>query len=101
EAERLVKGIGVARLRPAPHAGQRLVGGADHVHCGCCAVRAQAAVWVWKRNIHERATRAPKRSRMRRAHMRRAARNLAASSNRLLWALKKNDSRGANWSRAS
>ncbi len=33
--------------------------------------------------------------------MRRAARNLATSSNRSLWAAKKNDSRGANVSIAS
>ena len=39
---------------------------------------------------------APKRSRMIRAHSRRAARNLATSSKKLLWPLKKNDSRGAN-----
>jgi hypothetical protein len=37
---------------------------------------------------------------MMRAHMRRAARNFATSSNRLLWAFQKNESRGANASTA-
>ena len=62
---------------------------------GCWAVSMLPAVWAWKRSICERGSRAPKRSRMIRAHSRRAARNLAISSTRSLWALKKNESWGA------
>ena len=61
---------------------------------GCCAVSVQPAVWVWKRSIMARGFVAPKRSRMMRAHSRRAARNFAISSRKSLCALKKNDSRG-------
>ena len=53
------------------------------------AVRLEPAVWTWKRHIIERGSRAPKRSRMMRAHMRRAARNLATSSKSSLHAAKK------------
>jgi hypothetical protein len=53
------------------------------------------AVWQWKRSAQARSLFAPKRSRMMRAHMRRAARNFATSSSRLLWPLKKKLSRGA------
>ncbi|GBD16201.1 hypothetical protein HRbin26_01096 [bacterium HR26] len=56
----------------------------------------QPQVWVWKRSIIEREFCAPNRSRMILAHMRRAARNLAISSKKLLWAPKKKLSRGAN-----
>ena len=63
---------------------------------GCWAVSVDPAVWVWKRSTHERGSRAPNSSRIIRAHIRRAARNFATSSRRLLWALKKNDRRGAN-----
>src|SRR3989454_1053855 len=63
---------------------------------GCCAVRLTPAVWVWKRNSHDRGFFAPKVSRISRAQMRRAARYLANSSNKSLCALKKKDSRGAN-----
>ena len=62
---------------------------------GCWAVRVDPPVWVWKRSILERSSLAPKRSVMMRAHMRRAARYLATSSNRLLCAFQKKDSRGA------
>ena len=65
---------------------------------GCWAVSMLPAVWAWKRSISERGSRAPNRSRMSRAHSRRAARNLATSSRRSLWALKKNDSWGAKLS---
>ena len=68
---------------------------------GCCAVSMLPAVCAWKRSMSERGSRAAKRSRMIRAHIRRAARNLATSSRRLLWALKKNESCGANSSTAS
>jgi hypothetical protein len=62
---------------------------------GCWAVSVLPAVWVWKRSCWARGLVAPTRSRMMRAHNRRAARNFAISSRKSLWALKKNDSRGA------
>ena len=65
---------------------------------GCCAVNDTPAVWLWKRSCHDRGSRAPNRSRMTRAQIRLAARYLAISSKKSLCALKKNDSRGANWS---
>ena len=68
---------------------------------GCWAVRVDPPVWVWKRSTLERSSVAPNRSVMMRAHMRRAARYLATSSKRLLWALKKNESRGAKSSTSS
>ena len=61
---------------------------------GCWAVRVLPPVWAWKRRAIARGSVAPKRSRMMCAHSERAARNLATSSMRLLWALKKNDRRG-------
>ena len=64
---------------------------------GCCAVSVEPAVWVWNRSICERGSFAPNRSRMIRAQSRRAARNFATSSRKLLCALKKNDSCGANF----
>ena len=60
---------------------------------GCCAVSVEPAVWVWKRSCCARGWVAPKRSRIRRAHSRRAARNFATSSRKSLCALKKNDRR--------
>ena len=63
---------------------------------GCCAVSVQPAVCVWKRSCWARGFVAPKRSRMMRAHRRRAARNLAISSRKSLCALKKNDRRWPN-----
>jgi methylmalonyl-CoA mutase N-terminal domain/subunit len=59
------------------------------------AVSVTPPVCVWKRR-RLLASPAPKRSRMSRAEMRRAARNFATSSNRSLCAAKKNESRGAN-----
>ncbi len=67
----------------------------------CCAVSVLPAVWVWKRSIQLRGSVAPNSSRIDRAQRRRAARNFAASSNRWLWALKKNEIRGAKESTAS
>ena len=67
---------------------------------GCCAVSVLPPVWVWKRSSFDRSSVAPKRSVMIRAHIRRAARNLATSSNRLLWAFQKKLSRGAKSSTA-
>ncbi len=62
---------------------------------GCWAVSEQPAVWVWKRRAQERGSRAPYLSRMCRAQMRRAARYLAISSRKSMWALKKKERRGA------
>ena len=69
--------------------------------CGCCAASVTPPVWVWKRIVIERSSSAPKRSFMIRAHMRRAARNLATSWKTLLWPLKKKASRGAKASTSS
>ena len=68
---------------------------------GCWAVRATPAVWVWNLSIQDLGSRAPKRSRMILAHMRRAARNLATSSNRSFWATKKKESLPAKSSTSS
>ena len=68
---------------------------------GCWAVSVDPPVCVWNRSIFDRSSFAPNRSVMIRAHIRRAARNFATSSKRLLCALKKNDSRGANSSTSS
>ena len=62
---------------------------------GCSAVREQPAVWVWNRISMLLGSLAPKVSFISRAQMRRAARYLAISSNRSLWALKKKLNRGA------
>ncbi len=66
---------------------------------GCCAVSDTPAVWVWKRIQVERSFSAPKRSRASLYQMRRAARNLAISSKKSLWLLKKKLSRGAKSSK--
>ena len=66
---------------------------------GCCAVSETPAVWVWKRIQVERSFSAPKRSRHSLYQMRRAARNLAISSKKSLWLLKKKDRRGAKSSK--
>jgi hypothetical protein len=63
---------------------------------GCWAVSDTPAVWVWKRIQVERSFSAPKRWVISLYQIRRAARNLAISSKKSLWLLKKNDSRGAN-----
>ncbi len=63
---------------------------------GCCAVSVEPPVCAWKRSAWARGSAAPKRSRMICAHIRRAARNFATSWKKLLWALKKNDSRLPN-----
>ncbi len=68
---------------------------------GCGAVRLTPAVWVWKRRDWALAVRAPYSSRIQRAQMRRAARNLAISSKKSMCASKKNDSPGANASTSS
>ena len=68
---------------------------------GCCAVSWTPAVWVWKRSISDRGSVAPNCSFISRAQIRRAARNLATSSSRVVRDTKKNDSRGAMSSTAS
>ena len=68
---------------------------------GCCAVSDTPAVWVWKRMSSDRSRFAPYRSRISRAQIRRAARYLAISSKKSMWALKKNESRGAKSSTSS
>ncbi len=68
---------------------------------GCWAVSVLPPVWAWKRSLIERSSAAPKRSRMMFAQRVRAARNLATSCSRSLWALKKKDSRGAKRSTSS
>ena len=65
---------------------------------GPWAVSVEPPVWAWKRRASERSSRAPKRSRMSVAQIRRAARNFATSAKTSLWALKKNESRGAKTS---
>ena len=84
------------RLGPAQDSGQRLDRHPHRVISGCWAVRVMPAVWVWKRSSQERGSLAWKVSRISRAQMRRAARYLAISSKKSMWALKKNESRGAN-----
>ena len=59
---------------------------------GCCAVSDTPAVCVWKRSFHDRSSCAPYFSRIQRAQMRRAARNLAISSKKSMCASKKNES---------
>ena len=68
---------------------------------GCCAVSDTPAVCVWKRISSERSLRAPNRSRISRAQIRRAARYFAISSKKSRCALKKNESRGAKSSTSS
>ncbi len=65
------------------------------------AVRLEPAVWTWKRHSRLRGSVAPKRSRMIVAHIRRAARNLATSSNSSLQAAKKKLRRPAKASTSS
>ena len=68
---------------------------------GCWAVSCTPAVWVWNRSIWLLGFFAPNSSRMTRAQIRRAARNFATSSSRVVRATKKNDSRGAKSSTSS
>jgi hypothetical protein len=62
---------------------------------GVCAESTLPDVWAWNRSMEERGSRALNRSRTRRAHILRAALNLATSSNNWMSALKKKESRGA------
>ena len=63
---------------------------------GCCAVSVEPPVCAWKRSASAFGLVAPKRSRITRAHTRRAARNFATSWKKSLCALKKNESRAPN-----
>ena len=63
---------------------------------GCCAASVLPAVCTWKRSWSAFGSVTPKRSRMIRAHSRRAARNFPISSRKSLCALKKNDRRRPN-----
>ena len=63
---------------------------------GCCAVSETPAVCEWKRSFSDRSSAAWNRSFITRAQIRRAARYLAISSKKSLWALKKNEMRGTN-----
>src|SRR5579864_7809932 len=101
QAQGFVEGVGVQRLSSAEHSRQGLQRGAHDVVLRLLCGQRGAAVWVWKRSISERGFLAPKRSSRMRAHIRRAARYLATSSRRLLWALKKKERRGAKWSTSS
>ena len=85
------------RLGAAEHARERLDRRAHDVVQRLLRGQADTpAVCVWKRICHDCGFFAPKVSRSSRAQMRRAARYLAISSKKSIWALKKNDSRGAN-----
>ncbi len=68
---------------------------------GCCAVSCTPAVCVWNRSVQDLGFVAPNSSRIRRAQIRRAARNFATSSNRLVLETKKKASRGAKSSTRS
>ena len=56
---------------------------------GCCRVRSTPEVWPWNLKRQEFGFLAPRRSRARRAQIRRAARNLAISSKKLIEMSKK------------
>src|SRR5262249_62341625 len=63
---------------------------------GCWAVAETPAVWVCVRRRIDSGFLAPKRSFMKRAQSRRAARGLAISWKKSLWMAKKNDRRCAD-----
>ncbi len=85
------------RLRAAEHGGQRLERGAHDVVLRLLrGERRAAGLRVEAQHPAPAGRSAPKRSRMIRAHMRRAARNFATSSKKCMWQAKKNDRRGAN-----
>src|SRR3989442_15041428 len=60
----------------------------------CWRVSDTPAVCVWKRSIQDFGSLAPYLSRIKRAHRRRAARNLAISSKKSMWEPKKKERRG-------
>ena len=61
---------------------------------GCWRVRSTPEVWAWNLKRQALGLRTPKRSRTRRAQMRRPARNLAISSKKLMEMSKKKVKRG-------
>ena len=68
---------------------------------GCWAVSVEPPVWAWKRSICERGVAGAEAVAHDLGPQRRAARNLATSWKKSLWALKKNESRRANASTSS
>ena len=101
ERERLVERVRVQRLGAAEHGGERLEAVRTMFTSGCCAVSVAPPVCVWNRSIQLLGSFASNRSRMTRAHMRRAARNFAISSKKCMWQAKKNERRGAKSSTPS
>ena len=95
QPERFVEAVGVQALRPPSTAASGLDRDADDVVLGLLRGERRAAGLGVEAQHQEFASLAPKRSVMIRAHMRRAARNLATSSKKSLWAFQKNDRRGA------
>ena len=92
----------VCRLWAEPHTAEKACTATrTMLFSACCAVSVEPPVWAWKRSIRLRSSRAPNRSRITSAHTVRAARNFATSWKKLLWALKKNESRRANASTSS
>ena len=91
---------------PAPRRGRSCAASSSHPEqlpgprsrCGlcCCPAAGQSgltpAVWVWNRSHWARSVVAPYSSRSQRAQIRRAARNLAISSKKSIWAAKKKES---------
>ncbi len=65
------------------------------LRCGRRAVIVTPDVCTWKRNFCAAAEVTPSSSRTKVAHIRRAARNLAISSKKSLWASRKNEMRGS------
>ena len=70
----------VCRLWPPPHTAEKACSATrTMLFSGCCAVSVEPPVCAWNRSIWLRASVAPNRSRMIRAHSVRAARNFAIS----------------------
>ena len=82
-----------SRPAPRPAPGRRRGSGSPR---GCLSCSEQPAVWAWKRSFHDASVlRAVAVAHAPRPTATRAARYLATSSKRSLWALKKKLSRGA------
>ena len=97
QRERLVERVRVQRLRAAARPPTSAwIATRTTLFSGCCAVSVEPPVCAWKRSASAFGFVAPKRSRMIRAHSRRAARNFATSWKKSLCALKKNESRSPN-----
>ena len=91
QRQRFVHAVGVQRLRAAQHGGQRLEGHAHDVVLRLLGGERDAGRLGVEAHQPGARVLAPKVSRISRAQMRRAARYLAISSKKSLWALKKND----------